>query len=84
MDPRRTPKGILPAHLADQISEFAGNERSSGLVRRTFQVQNRRKPARCQATTVPTENFIPAEVVLEDRWCNNVTCSVPPVTSGSY
>src|SRR5215472_17525471 len=26
-----TPTGILPAHLADQISDLAGNERSSGL-----------------------------------------------------
>src|SRR5215813_568707 len=47
-----TRTGILPAHLADQIPDLAGNERSSGLARRTFQVQNRRKPPRCQAKTI--------------------------------
>jgi hypothetical protein len=26
-----TPSGVLPAHLANQISDFARNERSSGL-----------------------------------------------------
>src|SRR5229473_6191112 len=52
VDAGRTPTGILPAHLADQISDLAANDRSAGWPRRTFQVLNSRKPARCQATTV--------------------------------
>src|SRR5215472_13969061 len=31
-----TPTGILPAHLANQISDLAGNERSSGLAAAHF------------------------------------------------
>src|SRR3984893_13204086 len=31
MDAGRTPTGILPAHLADQISDLERNDRSSGL-----------------------------------------------------
>src|SRR6266481_6205446 len=31
VDAGRTPTGILPAHLADQISDLARNDRSSGL-----------------------------------------------------
>src|SRR5208283_3072674 len=31
MDARCTPDGILPAHLADQISDLAGNDRPSRL-----------------------------------------------------
>ena len=30
MDPGCTPKGILPAHLADEISDLARNDGSSG------------------------------------------------------
>jgi len=54
MDAGCTPQGILPAHLADQVSDLAQNNWSSALAVpcRTFQVQNRRKAARCQATTV--------------------------------
>ena len=52
MDARCTPAGILPAHLADKISDFTRKDGSPGWPRPTFQVQNRRKPARCQDTTV--------------------------------
>jgi hypothetical protein len=31
VDARCTPTGILPTHLADQLSDLARNERSSGL-----------------------------------------------------
>ena len=31
MDARCTPKGILPAHLADQVSDLARNNGSSAL-----------------------------------------------------
>ena len=47
-----TPTGILPAYLADQIANLAAMTGRPGWPRRTFQVQNRRKPARCQAMTV--------------------------------
>jgi len=61
VDAGRTPTAILPAHLADQISELAGMRGRPGWPRRTFQVQNRRKPARCQAMTVSGLTMASAE-----------------------
>src|SRR6184192_4107536 len=54
VDARSTPAGILPAHLEDQISDLTSREMTGrpSWSRRTFQVQKKRKPARCQATTV--------------------------------
>src|SRR5271165_7583700 len=37
VDAGRTPPGILPAHLTDQVSDLARNERPSSWLRRTFQ-----------------------------------------------
>ena len=53
VDPRRTPERVLPAHVADQIAYVLRNRRRPGCPCRTFQVQNTRKPLRCQAITVP-------------------------------
>jgi hypothetical protein len=39
-----------------------------GWPRRTFQVQNRRKPARCQATTVSGLTMASAECQSRQRW----------------
>src|SRR5271165_3734731 len=61
VDPWCTPTGILSAHLADQISDLTGNDRSSRSPCRTFQVQKRRKPLRCQATTVSGRTMASAE-----------------------
>src|SRR6266481_821354 len=47
-----TPTRILTAHPADQIANLARNDGASRSARWTFQVQKRRKPARCQARTV--------------------------------
>jgi len=61
VDPWCTPTRILSAHLA-------GSSRSSremigrpGSPCRTFQVQKRRKPLRCQATTVSGSTMASAE-----------------------
>jgi hypothetical protein len=67
MDAGCTPAGILPAHLADQISDFTRKEGSSGFLRRTCQVQNRGKPARCQDTTVSGLTMASAERQLRRR-----------------
>jgi hypothetical protein len=61
VDPWCTPTGILSAHLADQISDFTQMTGRPGWPRRTFQVQNKRKPARCQATTVSGLTMTSAE-----------------------
>ena len=61
MDAGCTPSGILPAHLADQVSDLEQMTGRPGWPRRTFQVQKRRKPARCQATTVSGLTMASAE-----------------------
>ena len=50
VDPRRTPERIRGRQLGirGHVSGHAGRP----VRRRLFQVQNRRKPRRCQATTV--------------------------------
>ena len=67
VDPGRTPSGVFAAHPADQVAEFAGNDRLSRCPRRTFQVQNRRKLARCQANTVSGLTMAGAEHYLRQR-----------------
>ena len=61
MDAGCTPQGILPAHLADESSKLARNDRSSRLGAPHLQVQNSRKPARCQARTVSGLTMASAE-----------------------
>jgi hypothetical protein len=61
VDPWCTPRRILSAHLADQASDLTGNDRSSRLAVRAFQLQKRQKPLRCQATTVSGSTTASAE-----------------------
>jgi hypothetical protein len=56
-----TPSGILPAHLADQMRTSREMTGRPSWPRHTFQVQKRRKPARCQATTVSGLTMASAE-----------------------
>src|SRR6267143_542006 len=61
VDARSTPAGILSALL--RIRSRISREMTSrpGWPRRTFQVQNSRKPARCQAITVSGLTMVSAE-----------------------
>lgn len=52
MDARCAPQRIVATHPPDQITNSGGSAGRPSLPRRTLQVQNRRKPLRCQAMTV--------------------------------
>src|SRR5215467_3294306 len=52
VDARRTPERIVEAHPTNQLPNLFGHRWTPGLPRRTFQVQNNRKPLRCQPMTV--------------------------------
>jgi len=47
-----TPARVVAAHHPDQIRISCGTRGRPGLPRPIFHVQNKRKPLRCQATTV--------------------------------
>src|SRR5260370_19464331 len=80
VDSWSTPRGIPPAHLPDQISDSREMTGRPGCPRRTFQVQNRRKPARCQAMTVCGLTMASAErqsrhsrgIQIHNRWSPEV------------
>jgi hypothetical protein len=68
MDAGRTPAGILTAHprIRSRISwEMTG---LPGWPHRTLQVQNRRKPTRCQHITVSGLTIASAEGQSRQRW----------------
>ena len=62
VNPLCTPTRIFAAHPAEQVANLAGNDRSSRLASPVFsRSRNRRKPARCQATTVSGLTIASAE-----------------------
>jgi hypothetical protein len=68
VDPWCTPTGILSAHLADQISDLTGNDRSSRMAVPYLQILKTRKPLRCQATTVSGSTMASAERQSLQMW----------------
>ena len=80
VDARSTPAGILPAHLEDQISDLTSREMTGrpSWSRRTFQVQKKRKPARCQATTVSGLTMASAERQSRQRCDRQIHNRRPP------